>query len=344
MKGLRKVLTPFAPDQSGAVSVLYMMNGLIVVCDAGGCTGNICGFDEPRWHETKSAVFSAGLRDMDAIFGRDDLLVKKLKRAADRIDADFAAIVGTPVPAVIATDYAALSRMAEKATGLPVMTVATNGMRLYDAGAEEAYDALFRKFAEPGLEKKAGRAGVIGLLPLDCGRHEKEETEQQLRKAGFEEIFFFESLDQVRMAGSCERIFVLSPSGLKAARYLESAFGVPCEADAPCTDLADLTPYAGCRKILIVQQQVKANAMRERLEKLCAGAEITVAGYFRMDPDLRRKGDLSWTEEDDFTDYVRKEQPDLIITDPVLRELVPDYAGNWMELPHFAMSGRWETP
>ena len=46
MRGLRKYLTPFAPDQSGAVSVLYEFGGIIVICDAGGCTGNICGFDE----------------------------------------------------------------------------------------------------------------------------------------------------------------------------------------------------------------------------------------------------------------------------------------------------------
>ena len=40
MRGLRKYLTPFAPDQSGAVSVLYEFGGIIVICDAGGCTGN----------------------------------------------------------------------------------------------------------------------------------------------------------------------------------------------------------------------------------------------------------------------------------------------------------------
>ena len=54
------------------------MGGICVICDAGGCTGNICGFDEPRWFGSQSAVFSAGLRDMDAILGRDDRLVEKL--------------------------------------------------------------------------------------------------------------------------------------------------------------------------------------------------------------------------------------------------------------------------
>ena len=43
MKGLRKYLTPFAPDQSGAVSVLYELGGILVICDAGGCVGNVCG-------------------------------------------------------------------------------------------------------------------------------------------------------------------------------------------------------------------------------------------------------------------------------------------------------------
>ena len=112
MKGLWKYISPFAPDQSGAAAVMYGLNGIVVICDAGGCAGNICGFDEPRWFSGgKSAVFSAGLRDMDAILGRDDRLVAKLADAARQIDASFAAIVGTPVPSVIGTDYRALKRM-----------------------------------------------------------------------------------------------------------------------------------------------------------------------------------------------------------------------------------------
>lgn len=105
MKGLRKYLSPFAPDQSGAAAVLCEFHGLIIILDAGGCAGNICGFDEPRWFESRSAIFSAGLRDMDAILGRDDRLVEKLADAATKLDAKFAAIIGTPVPAVIGTDY-----------------------------------------------------------------------------------------------------------------------------------------------------------------------------------------------------------------------------------------------
>lgn len=68
MKGLWKYISPFAPDQSGAGAVLYGLGGIIVVCDAGGCAGNICGFDEPRWFSQRSAVFSAGLREIWTLF------------------------------------------------------------------------------------------------------------------------------------------------------------------------------------------------------------------------------------------------------------------------------------
>ena len=48
MKGLLKHISPLAPDDSGACSVLYELGGIVVICDAGGCAGNVCGFDEPR--------------------------------------------------------------------------------------------------------------------------------------------------------------------------------------------------------------------------------------------------------------------------------------------------------
>ena len=167
MKSLLKHLSPFAPDQSGAVSALFEFGGLIAICDAGGCTGNICGFDEPRWFTRRSAIFSAGLRDMDAILGRDDKLVAKLQTAMDGTGLAFSAIIGTPVPAIIATDFKALKRMAEKRTGRPAITVATTGTRHYDRGASDAWLELFKTFATERIDIDSGIVGVLGASPLD---------------------------------------------------------------------------------------------------------------------------------------------------------------------------------
>lgn len=129
-------------DQSGAVSVVFPLDSLTVIIDAGGCTGNICGFDEPRWFSQKAMIFSAGLRDMDAIMGRDRELVRKIKEAAELLHPSFITLIGTPVPSVIGTDYAGLKHEIEKQTGIPVAAVNTNGMDCREKGIEKAKEAL----------------------------------------------------------------------------------------------------------------------------------------------------------------------------------------------------------
>ncbi|MGX8729309.1 MAG: hypothetical protein ACSW75_07055, partial [Lachnospiraceae bacterium] len=236
MKGLIKFLSPFAPDQSGASGVLYGLGGLIVICDAGGCTGNICGFDEPRWflrnQESKTApssikdsdlregkpkslrlskeasaqnpaeidflpnkstpgiILSAGLRDMDAILGRDDQLIEKLKDAAEKLGSPFAALIGTPVPAVIGTDFPALRRMAERKCPLPVLGIPCTGTGLYDEGEEAAYLALFERFAKSpsGTFPEEPLASKNAANPLDEKTVVSESKDQLLsRPAHFSE-------------------------------------------------------------------------------------------------------------------------------------------------------------
>ena len=216
MRGLRKYLTPFAPDQSGAVSVLYEFGGIIVICDAGGCTGNICGFDEPRWFESKSALFSAGLRDMDAILGRDDRLVAKLADAVTKLDAKFAAIIGTPVPAVIGTDYHALKRMTEKKVDLPILTMDTD-----DRGEEKACLELFRVFAG---EKKAvvpGRIGILGMTPQDISDlRAADRIRERFAAEGKTAVCYGmgNGLEDVRNVSDVEKHIVVAPAALEAAK------------------------------------------------------------------------------------------------------------------------------
>lgn len=342
MKGLRKYLPPFAPDQSGAVSVLYELGGIIVICDAGGCTGNICGFDEPRWFSHKSGVFSAGLRDMDAILGRDDRLVAKLADVAGKLDAAFAAVIGTPVPSVIGTDYQALRRMTEKETKLPVLTVDTTGMELYDVGEEKAYLELFRRFAKEPLPAEPGRIGVLGATPLDLSDLKAGEKLTALLKAqGWRQVDCYgmgAGLDRVAAAAGAEKNLVVSPAGLKAARYLEESFGTPYVVGNPLA--AGLFPDLDCagKRVLVVHQQVTANTLREELQKRGSG-EVTAATWFMKKTELAQPGDVALTEEDQFTELVRRGEYDIIIGDTALRRMISDFTGEFVDAPHFAASG-----
>ena len=343
MRGLRKYLTPFAPDQSGAVSVLYELGGIIVICDAGGCTGNVCGFDEPRWFERKSAVFSAGLRDMDAILGRDDRLVAKLGDAAEKVEAGFAAVIGTPVPAVIGTDYQALKRMCEKKTDLPVLAVNTDGMELYDGGERKAYLELFKVFAREKLPVETGRVGILGMTPQDVSDLKAaDKLREKFKSQGHQAVCYGmgDGLDEVKKASSVEKNIVVSPAALECARYLEKTFGTPYEVGYPLVE--ELVPdmeYAG-KKILIVQQQVMAGSIRAELRKRGGDGKITVASWFSMEKDLLEEGDVSLKDEEDYMELVEKGRYDVIFADPCMRRMTKDFSGVFVDAVHFAVSGK----
>lgn len=308
MKGLRKVLTPFAPDQSGAVSVLYSLGGMTVIIDAGGCTGNICGFDEPRWHEVRSAVFSAGLRDMDAILGRDKLLVSKIANACERIDASFVALIGTPVPATIATDYKALKRMIEKETSIPVLAIPTDGMQLYDEGEARAYKALFETFSANGggLEKI-----TLGKTPLTFGN-------------GFED----NTLDDYRNIGEKTKITAASASGIEAAKLL----GRPYEIySSTASDMAGSIPSG---KVLVCHDEVFGKTLRDK------GVDCDIATFFTLHDEIREEGDRKITEEDEFTELIADGGYDVIVADECLKPLAEGFNGKWIDAPFFALSGR----
>ena len=355
VRGLWKGLTPFAPDQSGAASVFYELGGILVICDAGGCTGNVCGFDEPRWFGERSAIFSAGLRDMDAILGRDDRLVAKLTDAAEKIDANFAAVIGTPVPAVIATDYRALQRMCEKKTNLPILTVDTNGMELYDMGEEKAWLTLFKTFtgkdvasqkevSEEDDSSKKMKIGVLGLTPHDVS---DLNVEEKFRKSENENTHYIcygmrAGIDKVKTAGSADKNLVVAPAALETAKYLEKEFGTPYEVGYPFVD--ELIPELGYerKKILIIHQQVIANAIRQEIRTRSdeQNTEVTVASWFMMKSELSEEGDLSLKEEMDYCKLVQNGNYDIVFADENMRGLVPGFKGTFVNVRHFAVSGK----
>ena len=315
MKGLRKYLTPFAPDQSGAVSMLYEAGGLIIIVDAGGCTGNVCDFDEPRWESSKSAIFSAGLRDMDAILGRDDLLIKKIKKVMTRLDASFIALIGTPVPAVIGTDLKGLAHILETQIHKKVITCDTSGVFLYDTGIEKALNAFVKAFVDD--QKTEKEIGVLGFTPLDytCPKNKHYN--------------YYDTIEDVVCAGSLKKNYVASMAGLKIAKYMERTYSIPYEIGYP----DDLYPDINGNHVLAITTQ----AIGLDLAKKCP--DLTIASYFMMKKAYMRGQDVILKEEDDLIDLVRSHDYDVIIGDRDYQRMLPFYKGKWIPLEHFAVSG-----
>ena len=384
MKGLYRYLSPAAPDQSGAVSVLFELGGIIVITDAGGCTGNICGFDEPRWFTKSSAVYSAGLRDMDAILGRDDRLLEKIRRAASDLDPYFIAIIGTPVPSVIATDYGAISRLAEKQLGIPTIYIETTGMENYDAGQRKAYEAVL-KLLKRGREELEGRSdgtgsregaagrlirrlqrekgdapapdlGVWGATPLDLpGTESARLIMERARQAGYERAACYgmdSGLADLMDAACVKENLLVSWSGLSAVRALEKAgipfrlgTGAPFEGgitEEQIRQVADRIRRDGPMEMLILHQQVAAEALRRRFRALLPemAGRIRIGSFFQMDPQFAEEGDLHREGENELIRAAGGKRFGIICGDPLYRRALGDYAGLWIDLPHYAVSGQ----
>ena len=331
-----------------------------MICDAGGCTGNICGFDEPRWFRVRSAVFSAGLRDMDAILGRDERLVKKLADTAALLSEDgnnealqFAAIIGTPVPAVIGTDFRALERMSEKKTGLPCIGIACDGMEFYDKGAESAYLALFEKFAakaeSASSAEEKGCIGILGAQYMDLGGIAdydalREYTENEYGKRA---VIYGSRQDGTEAFADpvsvCENL-VITVSGYEAAKALLSKYSVPFRCCNPLAErqirkIAEQTSVDG-KRILVVHEQITANSCRKTLRELGAGS-VDIATWFMLKKELSEAGDLQLSEETDLVQSVCSGKYDIIIADPVMLPLLREcFDGVFAGLPHFAVSGK----
>ena len=257
--------------------------------------------------------------------------------------ASIAAIIGTPVPAVIGTDHQALRRMCEKQTDLPVLAVNTNGMELYDAGERKAYLELFKAFAREKLPVEAGKIGVLGMTPQDVSDLKAaDKIREKFRTRGQRAVCYGmgDGLDEVKKASSAEKNIVVSPAALECARYLEKIFGTPYEVGYPLAE--ELVPdmdYAG-KKILIVQQQVIAGAIRDELRKRGADGEITVASWFSMEKDLLEEGDVSLRDEEDYMELAEKGGYYVIFADPCMKRMTKAFSGVFVDTVHFAVSGK----
>ena len=357
------------------MAVLYELGGIIVILDAGGCAGNICGFDEPRWGHKQSAVYSAGIRDLDAILGRDERTIDKVGGAVEAVgNANFIALIGTPVPAVVGTDLKALARMCEKKFGLPTLAIETYGMEYYDKGAELTYMTLIKAledgtfdsvFEAQGLPKpsefckklrtepperdwfEVHTVGVLGATPLDLlgldgAERQRERISEVYTGASVKTFGMDGGLFDLLTLFTADRHVVIAPSGLKAARYLEKHYGIPFEAEYRIGNevlggiFRAITDIMlpSEANVLVLHQQMVGNQFREILP-----FQTTVGTFFELDPELAEPQDRKFIGEDEFLDFVKNGHFNVILGDPMYQMALKWWKGLFLPLPQYSVSG-----
>lgn len=341
-------LVPFSPDYSGVSSVLFDLKTVTAMHDASGCTGNYTGYDEPRWYGSNSGIFCSGLREIDAVLGDDEKLVKKMMHAADDLKPELLALVGSPVPMVIGADLVGVAADLEARTGIPSLGFDTTGTAYYDKGVAMATNALLKKFT-PKQEMIPGTVNIIGANPMDFSDGVNiEDLKVLVEQAGYHvtaSLSMGYNMETLKKSASAQVNLVVSRAGLSIAEYMKRTYGIPYLCGMPVGKkvvkeyLATLKQVAESREsqilngsscdpghaeILIVGEQVSANAIRQALEKEYGERNIAVGCIFGKERKLSLQQDVNLPNERAIKEEMNKPQYKMIIADPFMRQLLPE--------------------
>ena len=366
MSYLLSRLPPFAADYSGFASALHDLGGLVVIHDASGCTGSYTGYDEPRWFGGTSAVYCSGLREFDAIMGNDERLLGNIISAYRGNGYRFIAVVGSPVPMLVGFDFDGFANLVGNETGLPAFGYAATGLNLYGEGLSAAFLEMARRFVNDPVCARSKGANILGASPLDnfnaaC----VAQLSDFLGEAGFPVVSVWgqgSGLDEIARAAEAEVNLVVSAAAMPLARAMKERWGIPYVTGLP---LGKLLPerlkqrlfYAlgvgtvsqpadrDCHvsgKVLLIGEQVRMNAIRDAILELRPDIQVRVAVFFMWDAELAEAHDRFLANESEALAWVRAENADMLMGDPLLEQLLPRLAVKPVFIgdPHVAVSGR----
>ncbi|GHV13278.1 hypothetical protein FACS189491_08020 [Spirochaetia bacterium] len=371
MSQLLFTLPPLSPDYSGVASVFHDLGLLTVIHDASGCTGTYTGYDEPRWFGSSSPVFCSGLREMDAIMGDDEKLLKKIQSALLDTGAPGVVIIGSPVPMVVGFDFKGFASLVENRTGLPAFGFPTTGIAYYDEGQRNAYLAAARRLLAETSPKDPLRVNILGASALDgFDDPALDLLEDLLTGAGFHRGAVWGArspLEEIKESGGAGLNWVISAAALPLARYFKEHFGIPFitglpigkkEEDRILSGLlalhrgagAEIFPPAseenskeGCR-ILITGEALFCSSLRAWLEKEEGETGIRIATFFGEGKPLLHPGDCFFETEDEAVRSFAELKPQTFIGDILFSGLLSgEIQPHFIPVPHRAVSGRFHA-
>lgn len=353
-------LPPFAPDYSGAASAIFDMGGLVVLHDASGCTGNYLGYDEPRWFGSNGMVYCSGLRHMDAVLGNDEKVINKIVMAAESLNPRFIAVLGSPVPMVIGTDFKGIAQEIEAATGIPAIGAATTGLRYYNKGIYDITLELLKKFAKGKKEKIANAINIIGMTPLDFHTNGNDSDFINLFESNGIQVlscyYMGLTIEKLQESVAASLNVVVSHAGLEVAQYMEKKYGIPYIAVTPIADgvealrrvqaalrgeqTAHYVPHTEDAKTAIVGEQFIANAMRQYLQQKCGYGAIDVLSLFDVDNGQQWGNDATVKNELELRKLLNSGKYQTVIADPLVQQLIRDENVAFYGFPHVAVSSK----
>lgn len=335
MKKTYRILPVYTGDVSGAASALYELGGMTVIHDPSGCNSTYNTHDEVRWYDKESLIYISGLNDMDAITGNDTKFISDICFAAERMKPKFIALANSPLPYLNGTDFKGITRILEKKTGLPCFYIKTNAMHDYSKGQSEAYLSFAKRMLEPSDSKIENGVNIIGVTPLDFTSTDIYINDRYQIVSNWS---LNTTLDEVLNAPKASLNIAVSSSAIAVCEYMKDRFGIPYIKGLPWDgEVKDyLATQRSKSKNYIVGEPVISASIAARIKEIY-GVDFNVIASTEITDGLLLDCDRVCHGEEEIEEALK--DAERIIADPMVKLIAPAGA-EFIELPHFAMSGR----
>lgn len=360
-------IPPITSDYSGACSVLYGNNILKVLISPGGCKTPVT-YDEIR-NINDSLQYSTSLNELEIVTGEIKGLKENIKEIINQNPKiEIIAVISTVVPQIIGMDLNSIVKDIEKTVNIPCILINTNSFENYYSGISLALDTLASKFMIKSKRDK-NTVNIIGYSPLTFGKIEKlEEMFSLIKKLDLDILTIFSdnlSLEKIKRSTSAELNLVLSYEGIALAKYMEKEFSIPYiiinvvskygientenilksyfyKIDNFFERLEEFDKLDN-RKVMVIASPFMAINIATSLKEDFSLVNILALSFIKESRKLRKIEYLKSLNivntEDDLKEIINEYKPDILISDPVYKNLV-DKETTFIPLLHYGYSTR----
>lgn len=364
---IQHIVPPITSDYSGACSVLYGENILKVLISPNGCKTPVA-YDEIR-NIDYSLQYCTSLNELEIVTGE----TKGLKESIEEIinqnkKIEFIVIISTVVPQIIGMDLESIVENIEETLDIPCVFINTNSFENYYSGISLTLNSLAKKFMVENKKIK-NTVNIIGYSPLTFGKIEKlEELFSLIKSLDLSILTVFSdnlSLEKIKNSTSAELNLVLSYEGLALAKYMEKEFSIPYviinvvskygientenilkrffyKIDNSFEKL-EKKDKLDDRKVMIIASPFMAINIADSLRKDFSFANILALSFIKESRKFKKIEYLEFLNivntEDDLKEKIKEYKPDILISDPVYKNLINDGV-TFIPLLHYGYSTR----
>ncbi|WDD88508.1 nitrogenase component 1 [Fusobacterium nucleatum] len=361
------IVPPITSDYSGACSTLYGENILKILISPNGCKTPVA-YDEIR-NIDYSLQYCTSLNELEIVTGE----TKGLKESIEEIinqnkKIEFIVIISTVVPQIIGMDLESIVENIEETLDIPCVFINTNSFENYYSGISLTLNSLAKKFMVENKKIK-NTVNIIGYSPLTFGKIEKlEELFSLIKSLDLNILTVFSdnlSLEKIKNSTSAELNLVLSYEGLALAKYMEKNFSIPYiiinvvskygientenilkkyfyKIDNSFEKL-EKSGKLDDRKVMIIASPFMAINIADSLRKDFSFANILALSFIKESRKFKKIEYLEFLNivntEDNLKEKIKEYKPDILISDPVYKNLINDGV-TFIPLLHYGYSTR----